>query len=268
MPNYHYVAPSAPEDFARADILGWNSTNNVVRRIQPGDNFAGHVLDTFDRTGLANGINTHAQPLVGTISVVVGTLEIKPAAGVTPQIGEKVFAASPTTFSHDPLAGTYFGILIKPWLEHGGVNETDRFWIVDTFAGFVRAISESKFLLGSIIVGTEAADVIPVTLQVETRAGTAVTEAVVFEISLRNSVSLEPVLAAAFTATVTTGTLQSGSTSARPFVKSDALGVIVLDVTDVIGASGSSLVMVSDWGDSTFPATGIKIAHTELITFD
>lgn len=143
MGTFHYEAPTAPEDFTRGELLGWDIANDVVRRIQAGDPFAGHVLESFDRTGLANGVNTHAQPGVGTMPVAVGTLELQPASGVTTELGREVYAASPTTYSHDPAAGAFIGFVIKPWLGHGSVGANAGFWILDTKPGYFRTRAAS-----------------------------------------------------------------------------------------------------------------------------
>ena len=89
-------------------------------------------------------------------------------------------------------------------------------------------------------VGAEAADVIAVTCQVVDGAGQDVAEARSYLFELTGA-DLILKLAAAFTVGATTGTEVSTADQARLLVTANASGVIVLDVTDVVGASGETV---------------------------
>jgi hypothetical protein len=95
-----------------------------------------------------------------------------------------------------------------------------------------------------LAVGTEAADVIEVELNVSDASGNPVAQSWSAYVRLvdGNADATNP--ATAFEFDATTGTMVTAATQDSGIVTSDAAGDIVLDVTDVAGASGATIYIM------------------------
>lgn len=154
MEMFTFGFPGAAEEFTRGDLLGLDAATNLVRLIQAGDAFQGYVLESVDQTGQPVGVYTHAQK-TGLVKVANGSLEIKPAVGVTPILGLSCYAASPTTFSHEPV-GTFIGLLKKPWDKRPG------YWIIDTIPAYIQNVGfgdPRRLIVDMLILAPDSAAV-------------------------------------------------------------------------------------------------------------
>jgi hypothetical protein len=87
----------------------------------------------------------------------------------------------------------------------------------------------------------EAADVVELTYQLQDAAGVSVAEEWTGKLSILDG-NAEPYGdALAFEADVTTGTAETAVTRPIVVAASDASGTLVFDVTDVVGASGTTV---------------------------
>lgn len=110
-------------------------------------------------------------------------------------------------------------------------------------------------------VGTEAANVIEVTIQMADVNSVAVAEPWTGFLRLLdgNADACNP---AAFEMDVTTGTGLSAGTQDSMLITAAASGAVVVDVTDVAGASGSTIIIVAE------PVGGYAASCYAVITFD
>jgi len=135
-----------------------------------------------------------------------------------------------------------------------------------SLAGQQLAVREASAInpQGGITVGTETANVIPVTIQLEEGDGSDIAEAATFVVSLIDADGIEA-LAAAFTLGLTgggSGTLVTNTGQARVIATTDAAGLLNLDCTDVVGASGATIYAMVK------PLNATGITTYAAITFD
>ena len=108
----------------------------------------------------------------------------------------------------------------------------------------VQAVLELAMVRPALSIGAEAADVIAATIQLTDLDGNNLAEAREVELALYDDNGLES-LVGAFTLGATTGTEVTTTAKPRLFVTSTAAGLIVVDITDVVGGSGSTIHLVA-----------------------
>jgi hypothetical protein len=123
-------------------------------------------------------------------------------------------------------------------------------------------VTASAVRIPALTVGSESANVIAVTVQIEDADQNAISEAVDLYCELLLSTGEEPNPASQFNMAATTGTEVTTTAQENMIVTTNASGVAVLDITDVAGASGSTIqLLVRSMG-------GVSAARRAAITFD
>lgn len=100
-------------------------------------------------------------------------------------------------------------------------------------------------LKGSISVGAESSDVIAVTLGLEDSEGNSVSQSWTAEVRVLDGNGDATNPGTAFEIDVTTGTGVTAGTQDSMIITSNAAGAIVVDLTDVAGASGATVYLVA-----------------------
>ncbi len=108
----------------------------------------------------------------------------------------------------------------------------------------IKALLEKAYARPALSKAAEAADVIAVTCQLKDLDGNNLSEAREVELCLIDNNGLES-LVGAFTITPTTGTAKTTTAKPRLVVESNAAGLVVVDVTDIGGASGLTIHMLA-----------------------
>lgn len=101
-----------------------------------------------------------------------------------------------------------------------------------------------NFRTVDLVAGAEAADVIAVTVNVETLGAVDLNEAILLECRLYDENMIESLAAAFAMAETGDGSEVSNTAQAAMLIRTDANGAATISVTDVVGASGASVNLI------------------------
>jgi hypothetical protein len=234
--NWKRAVPTTAASFTAGAMVGRiisGGTAGLHRPLTVGDEFAGVATQTQDRTGGSVGVYSHTEE-TGLIVIDNGIYPFAPKSGVTPIIGAACYAATASTFSHDPADGVYMGKLVRPWVNHAG------YWEIDTRFGVMHAFD--AFNLGDPVSATfvptaGAANICEVLVTMLDGGGNIVTGPLAYDLYLSDAATGVGLTGTTASGTVTakaaSGAVLSTYTAKKDLrVQTLATGLFTLEITD------------------------------------